>query len=71
MRLAELRRSAPIAERIVDAAVPELAGGLERRSLTTFSRTGRTAPDSGANLGHPMDNDLGTRILAHGPDLIH
>jgi len=34
-------------------------------SLTAFSQTGQTAPDSGGQAGQPMDPDLRIRILAH------
>src|SRR5215510_4044737 len=41
------------------------------RSLTTFSQTERTAPDSGAQPGLPVDTDLRIRILAHWADGWH
>jgi hypothetical protein len=37
---------------------PERADRPEVASLTAFSRTGRTAPDSGARAGHPAACDL-------------
>jgi hypothetical protein len=43
----------------------------KRRSLTTFSRTGRTTPDTGANAGQPVDHDLRIRTMAHWPDTLY
>jgi hypothetical protein len=43
----------------------------EQRSLTTFSRTGRTTPDTGSNAGQPLDYDLRIRTPAHWPDTFH
>jgi hypothetical protein len=37
----------------------------EQRSLTTFSRTGRTTPDTSSNAGQALDYDLRIRIPAH------
>ena len=42
-----------------------------QRSLTAVSRTDRTAPDSGANFGYPLDLDLRIRIPAHLQDTLH
>jgi len=43
----------------------------KQRSLTAFSRTGGTAPDSGAHVGQQADYDLRIRIPAHWLDTSH
>ncbi len=42
-----------------------------QRSLTAFSRTDRTRPDSGGQPGNLPDPDLRIRTLAHWPDRPH
>jgi hypothetical protein len=44
---------------------------LRQRSLTGFSQTDRTVPDSGGQPGHPADPGLRTRILTRWPDASH
>jgi hypothetical protein len=43
----------------------------KQRSLTDFSRTGGTAPDSGAYVGQQAAYDLRIRIPAHWLDTSH
>jgi hypothetical protein len=45
--------------------------GIGAVSLTAFSQTGRTAPDSGGQPGQPTDPDLRIRILAYWMDGWH
>jgi len=44
---------------------------LRQQSLTDFSQTDRTVPDSGAQAGHPADPDLRFRTVAYWMDVSH
>jgi hypothetical protein len=57
--------------RVSGRARSAAATANKQRSLTTFSQTERTAPDSGGLPGHAVDPDLRIRILAHWLDGWH